>query len=150
MPSVDEQEQLDRFLDGFRPDLLYLNTYGEETLYIPAKLYDYLLAGRPVLCETSSPETAAILRRTGSGPCVPPGDVEGMLCALERAKPCARGPIAEQRRAGEAFAQVDAHRIERSFAEIERGERRAHRGLARGTVERPRDVRTDAGGADGD
>ncbi len=66
-------------------DVLYLPAFGTETFYIPGKMYDYFLAGRPILCETASPEMEAMMDRTGAGKCVPVGDEDGMLHFLEKA-----------------------------------------------------------------
>ncbi|MBN1771378.1 MAG: glycosyltransferase, partial [Deltaproteobacteria bacterium] len=68
-----------------RADVLYLPAFGEETFYIPGKLYDYFLAGRPILCETASPEMEAILERTGTGVCFRRGDEDAVLAHLRRA-----------------------------------------------------------------
>jgi glycosyltransferase involved in cell wall biosynthesis len=68
-----------------RADVLYLPAFGDETFYIPGKLYDYFLAGRPILCETSSVEMERILSRTGTGVCVRRGDEDAVLGHLRRA-----------------------------------------------------------------
>ncbi len=56
-------------------DLLILTLAGSAGLQIPAKLYDYLAADRPVLALAHSPEMAGILDETGMGRCVEPDDV---------------------------------------------------------------------------
>ena len=66
-------------------DLLVLADWGVDdgALFVPGKLYDYLLAGRPVLAETRHRELRDIVARTGSGRCVDPGDVVA-VCELLR------------------------------------------------------------------
>ena len=70
-----------------RADVLYLPAFGDETFYLPGKLFDYFMAGRPIICETASPEMEAILERTGTGVCVRLGDEDAVLghlrCALD-------------------------------------------------------------------
>lgn len=67
-------------------DLALLVAYGEETLYIPAKLYDYLLARAPIAClAPPGEELATIVERCGAGRAVAPGDVEGMAALIDRA-----------------------------------------------------------------
>jgi hypothetical protein len=74
-----------------RADVLYLPAFGDETLYVPGKMFDYFLAGRPILCETASAEMRRILARTGTGVCVPRGDEAGLLVNLRRAWEARRG-----------------------------------------------------------
>jgi glycosyltransferase involved in cell wall biosynthesis len=68
-----------------RADVLYLPAFGDETFYIPGKLYDYFMAGRPILCETASSELERILARTGTGVCVRLGDEDAVLGYLRQA-----------------------------------------------------------------
>ena len=48
-------------------DLQVLLGYGEHTLFVPAKLYDYLLAGAPILCVSPESELSTMVRATGRG-----------------------------------------------------------------------------------
>lgn len=64
-------------------DLAVLVAYGDETLYIPAKLYDYLLARASVACITQPGELATIVEQTGVGEAIRPGDVEGAARLIE-------------------------------------------------------------------
>jgi len=48
-------------------DLQVLLGYGEHTLFVPAKLYDYMLAGAPILCVSPESELSAMVRATGRG-----------------------------------------------------------------------------------
>lgn len=50
-----------------KADLLWLSTDPGRENIIPAKLWDYLAAGRPVLSIAPNPEIAAILDQTGAG-----------------------------------------------------------------------------------
>jgi glycosyltransferase involved in cell wall biosynthesis len=58
--------------------LLLLHHTGNR---MPAKIYEYMAAGRPVLCITSSQPCIDLLRRSGIGLALPPGD----LSAIENA-----------------------------------------------------------------
>jgi glycosyltransferase involved in cell wall biosynthesis len=53
-------------------------------LQIPAKTYQYLRAGRPVLAVAPEGATADFVRRTGAGVVVGPADVDGMADHLAR------------------------------------------------------------------
>ncbi|MFV8751213.1 glycosyltransferase [Nannocystaceae bacterium ST9] len=66
-------------------DLAVLVAYGDETLYIPAKLYDYLLARSPIACIAPPGELSEIVERCGSGRAIRPGDVEGAAALIELA-----------------------------------------------------------------
>lgn len=67
-------------------DLALLVAYGEETLYIPAKLYDYLLARAPIACIAPlGEELATIVETCKAGRTVAPGDVAGMVALIEQA-----------------------------------------------------------------
>ncbi|NVB40159.1 glycosyltransferase [Pseudenhygromyxa sp. WMMC2535] len=66
-------------------DLAVLVAYGDETLYIPAKLYDYLLARAPVACLSQPGELADIVEGCGAGRAVRPGDVEGVATLIDAA-----------------------------------------------------------------
>jgi glycosyltransferase involved in cell wall biosynthesis len=51
---------------------------------IPAKTYEYMAAGRPVLALTEAGATAAIIESMGCGIAVDPSDTEGIMLALTR------------------------------------------------------------------
>jgi glycosyltransferase involved in cell wall biosynthesis len=91
-----------------RADVLYLPAFGDETFYIPGKMYDYFLAGRPILCETQSAEMERLLARTGTGVSVPRGDVDGLLGHLRTAL--------DARAGGPPLAQPARQEIERFSA----------------------------------
>jgi glycosyltransferase involved in cell wall biosynthesis len=66
-------------------DLALLIAYGDETLYIPAKLYDYLVTRAPIACVSREGELASIVESTGAGTRVEPGDVEAAANLIDRA-----------------------------------------------------------------
>jgi glycosyltransferase involved in cell wall biosynthesis len=58
---------------------------GTEGLIVPCKLYGVLAAGRPVVfIGPEDCELADVVRRSGAGPIVPPGDVAAATRALQR------------------------------------------------------------------
>lgn len=57
-------------------DLLLLPGYGQATQFLPGKLYDYMLAGRPVLATVRPSELSQIVQQTGIGVFAAPGDVQ--------------------------------------------------------------------------
>lgn len=50
-----------------KADILWLSTDPKRVNIIPAKLWDYLAAGQPILSIAPNPEIAAILEETGAG-----------------------------------------------------------------------------------
>ena len=62
--------------------LQLLMGYGEEKLYVPAKVFDYFLAGAPILSLTESGELNALIQKAGRGFCVRPNDIEGVAMVL--------------------------------------------------------------------
>ncbi|MFO7567843.1 MAG: glycosyltransferase [Enhygromyxa sp.] len=71
-----------------RADLLLLLSYGREQLFLPAKLFDYMAAGAPVLCVAPASELSEIVASTRIGRSCDPEDVEGcaaiIMAAAER------------------------------------------------------------------
>ncbi len=66
-----------------RADVLLLLQASEDTRsLVPAKLYEYLRMGRPVLALTLPGESSALLGRTGGGVAVDPADAEALVEAL--------------------------------------------------------------------
>lgn len=67
-------------------DLLYLHLMGDATMEqtIPSKLFDYLLAGRPILAGLAG-EGAEILRETGANVVFTPGSLEELKSGLQQA-----------------------------------------------------------------
>lgn len=58
-------------------DVLLLPGYGQATQFLPGKLYDYMLVGRPVLATVRPSELSQIVQDTGIGVFAAPGDVAG-------------------------------------------------------------------------
>jgi glycosyltransferase involved in cell wall biosynthesis len=89
---------------------------------VPAKLFEYLRAGRPVLALVPEGATAEILRDTGGGWSVDPADGNGLRDALVAAyrawvggsldsvtaNRAVLGKFSRERLAGELAAQFDA------------------------------------------
>ena len=57
-------------------DVQLLLAYGDETLYVPAKTFDYFLTGAPMLCLTASDELRRMVESTSTGLVSAPRDVE--------------------------------------------------------------------------
>lgn len=79
-PAVSRAEATQRM---HQADALYLHLMADETMEktIPSKLFDYLLAGRPILGGIAG-EGTEILGETGANVTFPPGDLEAMQVAL--------------------------------------------------------------------
>ncbi len=67
--------------------LLLLPTWATHfgALFLPAKLYDYLLVGAPILAVGDNPELAAILEDTRAGTLVRESDIASIAATIERA-----------------------------------------------------------------
>jgi hypothetical protein len=83
-------------------DLPVLLAYGEETLFIPAKFYDYLLAGTKMLCVSRPSELTALVSELDAGTTVGPDDVTAASAAIEVALDARQG--GQVRRIDEAGA----------------------------------------------
>ncbi|MCS6798831.1 MAG: glycosyltransferase [Myxococcota bacterium] len=68
-----------------RADLAILLSYGRETLFVPAKFFDYLLAGTPMLCVAEPSELTTLVERTRTGRYASPDDVETIERLVEEA-----------------------------------------------------------------
>jgi glycosyltransferase involved in cell wall biosynthesis len=55
---------------------------GKRTLYIPGKLFEYLNTRKPILAACEDSDCEDILRSTGTGICVKPGDIEALALAI--------------------------------------------------------------------
>ncbi len=103
-----------------RAHALLLPAWGTErgSLLLPGKLYDYLLAGAPVLAVGQNPELAAILARTCTGVLVAPDDEAALDRALARAIEGTL-PFAPDHHAVAAFsAPFAAARLAQVFDEV--------------------------------
>lgn len=87
-------------------DLLVLPTRGlQSAVSVPSKLIAYLLAGRPVLAiATPDSETAAVVRASGAGWIVRPGDDESLAVAIGEARALSRAERAALGEAGRRYA----------------------------------------------
>jgi len=79
------------YLEGMRrlrsSHLLLLPAWGTHRgrLFLPGKLYDYLLAGAPILALGENAELGEILARTRTGTLFAEGDVDGIAAAIAAA-----------------------------------------------------------------
>jgi len=79
-----------------RADVLVLLGYGDERLHVPAKLFDYMAAGRPVLCIAPRCNLTDIVETTGIGVVADPSDVETTTQLLEECISSASEPTRTQ------------------------------------------------------
>ena len=80
LPAVDRQDAARQIAAA---DVLYLHLMHDDTMAktIPSKLFDYLLAARPIVGGLSG-EGAQILESTGANVVFSPGDLAGLKQAL--------------------------------------------------------------------
>ena len=57
--------------------------HPDAGLYLQGKLYDYLRAARPIVAESGQREVGDILRRTGAGYVIAPGDVAAVTAVID-------------------------------------------------------------------
>jgi glycosyltransferase involved in cell wall biosynthesis len=83
LPAVGRDEAAQRMASA---DILYLHLKHDPTLAktIPSKLFDYLLAGRPIVGGLEG-EGRELLESTGANEVFSPGDMQGLQKALCRA-----------------------------------------------------------------
>jgi hypothetical protein len=97
-------------------DLQLLLAYGDETGYVPAKVFDYLLSGRPILCIARPSSLTALVEETGTGRWAEPDQVETIADTI----------AAATRRSGEVgiahfnAAAIDRFSAPRTSAELAR------------------------------
>ena len=69
-------------------DVLFLPMYGVEdgfrTRIVPAKTYEYLASGRPILAALPEGDAKDFVLAAGAGQVVAPSDVESIAAAIER------------------------------------------------------------------
>jgi glycosyltransferase involved in cell wall biosynthesis len=88
-------------------DLQLLLAYGDETGYVPAKFFDYLLSGTPILCVARPSTLTRLVDETGTGRWAEPDQVEAIADTI----------AAATRRPGDtAIARPNAAAIERFSA----------------------------------
>jgi glycosyltransferase involved in cell wall biosynthesis len=102
-------------------DLLLLSTAPDRDEIIPAKLFDYLAAGRPVLSLCENEDVARILQRTGQGEQFPARELDAAAARLracieakERGEPLAIG----RERNLEAVREYAAPRLAERLAQL--------------------------------
>ncbi|MEM7156090.1 MAG: glycosyltransferase [Myxococcota bacterium] len=83
-------------------DVQVLVGFGDESMFIPAKLFDYLLSGAPILALGHAAQVGAIVEGTGSGLAVTGEDPHTTAEALRRLLTGEFGP--RDRRAVRAYA----------------------------------------------
>jgi len=102
--------------------LLLLQASKDTVDLVPAKLFEYLRAGRPVLAVVPDGSTAEVLRDTGGGWVVDPTDSSGLRDIIATAyqawtsgsldsltaNPVALEKFSRERLTGELAAQFDA------------------------------------------
>ncbi|HVH99170.1 MAG TPA: hypothetical protein VM869_10680, partial [Enhygromyxa sp.] len=97
--EVDQREPIVARLVGelARADLLLLLSYGREQLFLPAKLFDYMAAGAPVLCVAPRSELTEIVAATKIGGSCDPDDIEAcaeiIMAAARRRRGLSEEPL---------------------------------------------------------
>jgi glycosyltransferase involved in cell wall biosynthesis len=84
----------------FAPNLAY---------QIPAKAYEYLALGTPILAIAGEGGTADLIRETGAGRAFPPEDVDGIMGFIQQELEASRSR--NGRPAGQSLARYDARRL---------------------------------------
>lgn len=82
MPTLPFEEGMERLRAA---DALVLAAWNhpDAGLYLQGKLYDYLRAGRPIVAESAQREVGDIVRRTGAGHVIAPGDVSAVTAVID-------------------------------------------------------------------
>lgn len=83
-PALPFEEGMRR-LESAHALVLAAWNHPDAGLYLQGKLYDYLRAGRPIVAESSQREVVDIIRRTGAGVVVAPGDVDAVVSVIDGA-----------------------------------------------------------------
>lgn len=84
-PFLPRREALTLQRDSEALLLLVADRAGRGSSVATGKLYEYLVAGRPILAAAPLDSPAAkLVRAAGAGPAVAPDDVEGIVSALTR------------------------------------------------------------------
>ncbi len=81
---LPSQPHIDSLVSMRHADALALLGHGgaADALLYTGKLYEYLTSGRPVLAILDPGPAADLVRATGAGSVIPPGDVEGAASTL--------------------------------------------------------------------
>jgi glycosyltransferase involved in cell wall biosynthesis len=98
-------------------DVLALVTVGGMALTVPAKLYDYLAAQRPILAITDQSEPGRIVSGAGAGLVAPPSDPDAIAAALAQLRIRTAAPDRGEVPAA-AVAQFSAEAQAKQFAAV--------------------------------
>jgi glycosyltransferase involved in cell wall biosynthesis len=102
-------------------DILWLSTHQKRNSIIPAKLWDYLAAKRPIISVAPNPEIAKILHRAGAGIQYDSSNQSALiqiLCKAVRAKACDKPMPIPITFDDEVIKQYDAEVATRKLAHI--------------------------------
>ena len=119
-PMLPYAEAL-RILSGAHLQLLL--GFGNETGYVPAKFFDYVLSGAPILCIARPGELTRLVEETGRGRSVGPDEISVIAEAIGAAifRTAARASAATNTDASEQFsARYTSAQLARVFDEIVR------------------------------
>ena len=110
VPHADAVEALRTASAVFVP--LHDVPAGERALVVPAKLYEALASGRPVLAALPPGDAADLVRASGRGVVAGPRDVEGLAAGIEALASGAPGPD----RGKSVLARFERRRLARDLA----------------------------------
>jgi len=101
-------------------DILWLSTHQDRRNIIPAKLWDYLAARRPVISVAPNPEIREILHQTGAGLQfdINNSAIVDKLCQAARAKEKGQPMPVSTNFDGKIIKQYDAARTTRKLADV--------------------------------
>lgn len=117
-PMLPYAEAL-RVLSG--ADLQLLLGFGNETGYVPAKFFDYILSGAPILCVAPQSELTRLVDETGRGRCAAPDEISAIADAIASAirRPAVSANPPADRTACERFSALSASaQLARVFDEV--------------------------------
>ena len=103
-------------------DLLFLPLHdlapGVRNLTVPAKSYEYLASGRPVLAAIPAGDTRDLLSRAPSVTCCPPKDVEAIARSIESAVDAWRGHGTHDVDRSAFMAPYERRELSRQLADV--------------------------------
>jgi len=116
LPRVSYEDSLAEL--GRASVLLLLQASKDTVDLVPAKLFEYLRAGRPVLALAPLGATAEVLRETGGGWLVDPADMDALLDALVTAyRAWTSGDLGELTAKTAALEQFSRERLAAALAD---------------------------------
>ena len=113
LPTVPYREMLG-VLGASDASLLLLGAGADSRLSMPTALFDYLLAGKPILALATEGYPAALVRASGLGRVVPPGDRAGITAALQGMLEARELPVPDP----EALRTYDRSEQAKRFVEL--------------------------------